>query len=155
MFFTVLDYANKFWQHTIQFFQISFTVRAKASLALFVLKIIAYCTVNNILSQSVTVSLLVSCCVGVEEGRFGKSQCHSRTDCIIPTNLHFVQSFSNFLDMLANFSPRFLPLNLNPCPWELACGIGNIVACGCYSLYMHSKQLVHYRCCGQILTRIK
>ena len=66
----------------------------------------------TLLSQSVTVSLLASCCVGVEEGRSGKSQCHSRrTNCIIHTNLHF-ESFSNFLGMLANFSLPYYTLPL-------------------------------------------
>ena len=113
MFFTVLDYANKFWQHTIQFFQISFTVQAKASLALLVLKIIAYCTVNNILSQSVTVSLLVSCCVGVEEGRFGKSHV---TQGLIASSLPIYTLFNHFkfLRHACKFLSPFLTVKLEP-----------------------------------------
>ena len=72
MFFTVLIMPASFDSILYNFFQISFTVRAKASLAFLVLKV-AYCTFNNLLSQSVTVSLLARCCVGVEEGRSWKS----------------------------------------------------------------------------------
>ena len=108
------------------------------------------CTFNNLFSQSVTVSLLVSCCVGVEEGRCRKSLkewLHHSHQSIFWIIFKFLRQAS---------LQTSLSLTI-PCTWELACGVGiiHVVACGCYSLYVHSKQLVHYRCCGQILTRMK
>ena len=107
------------------------------------------CSFNNLSSQSVTVSLLVSSCVGVEEGRCRKSLkewLHHPHQSIFWIIFKFLRKACKLLSPFAI-----------PCTWELACGVGiiHVVACGWYSLYMHSKQLVHYRCCGQILTGIK
>ena len=79
------------------------------------------CTFNNLSSRSVAVSLLVSWCVGVEEGRCRKS---------LKEWLHHLHQsiFSNFLDKLANLSLPYYTLYLRAGLW------GRYYTCSCLRL---------------------